>query len=153
MEAAKRAVAVRLQSAEFTALLAAIDAEKGEGVTPGPTHVYRGRCSAPGEFGFPIAEVVGRISHYAEEENQVKAAVHEIAVIWTQTGDDGEAISTHLERLLRATRDLLWNALLEEIASTPVIVVSEEYSDLLPSSQQPFVQFSETLLRVPTIAI
>lgn len=160
MEDTKRAVAMVLASSAFLAILAAIDVEKdtraanGDLVTtPAPTVVIPGQAASPGAQGYPIAEIMGGRTDYAPGAQQSKDALHEVTVHWTQVGDDATTIDRELERLVRATRDLFWNGSLPEIGNAPTQVVSEEYSDLLPAKDRPFVKGSQTLLRVATFAL
>lgn len=154
IEDAKHAVARRLGSQEFVDRLAAIDAEKSPALeTPAPRQIFEGEVLRLSDQGYPVAEVIGVRTLYDDPSQQVKEATHEIEVIWTQVGDDELVVTTQLQRLVRATRDLFWNALLSEIASEPVLVAAEEYSALMPSSVQAFVKGASTRVLVRTIAL
>lgn len=153
IEDAKHEVALQLTAASFTTLLAAIDAEKaGSVTTPVAAAVFEGEKQTKSADGYPVAEIVGLRTLYDSNSEQSKDALHDIAVIWVQVGDDELTITRQLERLVRATRDTFWNALLPAIASAPVQVVSEEYSGLLPAQDHPFVKASQTILQIRTFA-
>lgn len=153
IEDTKHALAVVLAGPAFLERLRAIDAEKGEGETPVPTVVIPGETTNPVGQGYPIAEVIGLRTDYATEDQQCKQALHQIAVHWTQVGDDELTITRDLQRLVRATRDLLWNSSLPALGNAPVLVTSEEYSELMPAKDRPFVKASQTLLRIATFTI
>lgn len=153
METTKQLLQEQLQSADFLSVLRGIDQENGQSVTtPGPAQVIRGQKQFTEAMGFPVAEVIGRRTTYMEPENELKNAAHEIAIEWTHVGDDETTIETQLERLVRATRDLLWNMRLVPIASMPILVASEEYTELLAGKNSAFVKGSQTLLLVRTFA-
>lgn len=155
IEDAKRELALVLAAQEFLDVLAAVDAEKGDAAptTPGPTSVFEGAKEVKSGQGFPVVEVIGRRTVYDTEAEQSKDAVHEVSIFWTHCGDDELTIGRHLERLVRATRDVFWNRSLSAIASFPVEVGTEEYSPLMPGESHPFVKASETVVRVRTIAV
>jgi len=154
MEDTKRVVAQRLRSARFLELLAAVDAEKGSGTTPAPVSIFEGEKAVAIEEGYPTGSVIGARTAYSTDPNVEKSAAHEVLVLWTDTGDDELAITRHLERLVRATRDLFWNVTLEELHTPPVIVRSEEYSALLPTDEHPpFIKAASTQLLIGTYAL
>lgn len=158
IEDVKHAVAMRLSGPTLLAVLSAVDTEKGAATpTPGPTAVYEGEKANPSEVGFPICEVIGHRTTYADVDEVTKTATHELEITWTQVGDDELAITTHLERLVRATRDLFWPAtgpiVLPEVNSQPVQLLSEEYTALMPARLQPFVKASATVLHVTTLSL
>lgn len=158
IEDVKRELATMLRSAAFVACLAAVDAEKPVAtVTPGPAVVFEGEKANLSGVGYPVAEVVGLKTSYDENAQQSKVATHEVSILWTQVGDDELTITTQLERLVRATRDLFWPATgpvnLPALASAPILIGSEEYTALLPAQGHPFVKGSSTMLRVETESV
>ncbi len=154
IEDAKHQIAQLILASTFAAALAAVDAEKGSAVaTPIAASVYEGSKQVKNGQGYPVCEVIGHKTEYDPADQEAKSATHEIGVYWTQIGDDELTITTQLERLVRATRDVCWNAGLEAIASAPVEVVTEEYGPLLPGRDGPFVKGSQTILRVRTYAL
>lgn len=151
----KHELALLLRSAALLTCLAAVDAEKATGVvTPGPAVVFEGEKAVLTGLGYPVAEVIGLRTSYDSASQQAKSATHEVTVNWTQVGDDELTVTTHLERLVRATRDLFWPPTgpitLPAIASGPIELVSEEYSALFQATVSPFVKGSVSILRVPT---
>jgi hypothetical protein len=157
LEDVKREIAAALRGAPFLTVLAAVDAEKpGTIVTPGPAAIFEGEIASGrlSASGYPVAEVIGLKTTYDPESQQSKLATHELSILWTQAGDDELTITTHLERLVRATRDFFWPAtgpvIVQALASAPIAIVSEEYTALLPSRDHPFVKGSSTLLQVQT---
>ncbi len=155
IEDAKHQVALVLLDPAFATLISAIDAEKGAvTATPPPAAVFKGAMAQTkiGQ-GSPVCEVIGHKTDYDVADQHAKTATHEIGVYWTHWGDDELTITTQLERLVRATRDALWNGLLTAIASAPVEVVGEEYSPLMPGKNGAFVKSSATTIRVRTVAL
>lgn len=154
MEDAKHEVALQMASPAFATVLAGVDAEKGGAMTtPPPAAVFEGAKAIKTGQGYPVCEVIGLRTLYDEPSQQTKEATHEIGIYWTHVGDDEMTIQTQVERLVRATRDLLWNALATLIASEPIEVVSEEYAPLMPAADHPFVKASETVIRLRTLAV
>lgn len=154
IEDVKHQVAVKLLAQEFLDRLTAVDTEKGATVaTPGPAAVLEGEKRSITDLGFPVVEVIGlRTAYNLDAES--KDAAHEISVMWTQVGDDELAITTQLERLVRATRDTFWRVCLPYVDSAPIAVVSEEYSELSPRRDgSGFVKGSSTVLHVGTFAL
>jgi hypothetical protein len=154
----KNAVKLELASSAFLAVLAAVDAEKGVATaTPGPTQVFAGEKFVKSDQGYPVIEIVGVRTIYGETDEQGKAAVHEVQVIWTHVGDDEMTITAELERMVRATRDYFWPALgpivLPGINAQPLAYGPEEYVELMPAKDHPFVKGSAVTLRVPTITL
>lgn len=154
----KHELALLIGSAAFLAVLAAVDVEKAvSAATPGPTKVYEGEKVSIDNLGYPVCEVVGHRTLYDPADEQVKTGTHQISLQWTQVGDDELTITAQLERLVRATRDLLWPATgpvsLPVIASAPIAIVSEEYSDLMPATIGGFVKGSVVMLTVQTVTV
>jgi hypothetical protein len=157
LQDAKHEVAVLLGNAAFLTALAAVDTEKGvTSATPGPAAVFESERFVKTGQGFPVVEVIGIRSTYSSE-SQAKFAVHEVHIVWTHVGDDEQTITAQLERLVRATRDVLWPLLgpvtLPIANSGPLEVVSEEYSQLMPAQGHPFVKGAVTVLHVPTYVV
>lgn len=153
----KHELAVLLAGPEFLTALAAIDAEKGvTNPTPPAAAVFEGERFVKTSQGFPVVEVIGARTVY-DTASQVQLAIHEVHVVWTQVGDDELTIVGELERLVRATRELLWplqGALtLPGANSAPIQLISEEYSQLMPAKTHPFVKGAVTVLHVPTMSI
>lgn len=160
IEDVKRVLAQQLRSAAFLALLAAIDAEKGDGsTTPAPTYIAEGERANPMGQVYPVGAVIGARTAYATDANVEKDAAHEIQILWTMTGDDELAITRILERLVRATRDLFWppgssGLVLPELSNAPLIVRGDEYSALLPTDEHPpFIKAAATQLLVATYTL
>lgn len=160
LEDVKRAVAQRLRSTTFLEVLAAVDAEKADGsTTPGPTSIFEGEKAVGKDEGYPVGMVIGARTAYATEANVEKDAAHELQVLWTDVGDDELVITRHLERLVRATRDLFWppgssGLVLPELANAPVIVRGDEYSALLPTDEHPpFIKAAATQLLIATFTL
>lgn len=154
----KHELALLLASSQFTTVLTAIDAEKGvASPTPGPTAVHEGEKANTDAVGYPVCEVIGIRTLYGTVDQQTKEAMHEISIAWTQCGDDELTVTAQLERLVRATRDLFWPAggagILVALASQPIAIVSEEYSELLPARDQSFVKGSATVVHVITLTL
>ena len=155
MESVKRELAMLLRSPGFLTVLAAVDAEKAAAVaTPGPTVVYEGERMAISDVGYPVAEVIGHQTTYDTADQQTKSATHEVEITWTQVGDNELVITTQLQRLVRATRDVLWPqsgpSELVLLASWPLVIVAEQYSALMPAQGHPFVKGAMTTLHVMT---
>lgn len=158
IEDVKRELALLLASAVFVTALAAVDAEKGgTRATPRPTKVNEFEKMSTTDVGYPVGEVIGHRTMYSTLDQQVKTAVHEIDIVWTQVGDDEATITADLERLVRATRDLLWPQAgpiaLPAIPTEPIVIASEEYTQLMPAQQHPFVKGAATrvLIAVETL--
>lgn len=154
----KAALKLELASSAFLAVLAAVDAEKRvTSATPGPTQVFAGEKFVKSDQGYPVAEIVGVRTIYAETEEHAKAAVHEVQIIWTQVGDDEMTITAEIERLVRGTRDYFWPStgpiVLPGVNAGPLEIASEEYVELMPAKDHPFVKGSATTLRIPTITL
>ena len=160
----KHALALRLQSDDFATALAAVDSEKADGIdTPVPTAVFEGEKVNLSDVGYPVGEIIAVKTVYRQDDD-AKIAVHEIHVFWTQTGDDELTITAHVERLVRATRDLFWptdpitgvtaKVNLPEVNSFPIVFVSEDYTALAPKvNKTGFVKGSWTVLLVPTATV
>lgn len=158
IEDTKFEVAQLLRSAAFLTLLTAVDVEKSTGiVTPGPAAVFEGEKAVKTGQGYPVVEVIGVRTVYQPESSQAKAATHEVQISWTHVGDDELTIATQVERLVRATRDLLWPAAgpaeLTALASAPIELVSEEYTELFKGKEFPFVKGALTVVRVTTLSV
>lgn len=158
IEDVKHELALLLQAPGFLTLLTAVDAEKSTTiVTPGPAAVFEGEKASKTGMGYPVAEVIGLRTTYDAPSNEAKVAIHDVQIAWTQVGDDELTITTHVERLVRATRDLVWPAngpaSLPALASAPMELVSEEYSELFKGKEYPFVKGSMTVLRVTTLSL
>lgn len=158
IEDVKHELALLLQAASFLTLLTAVDLEKGTSVvTPGPAVVFEGEKANLTGQGYPVCEVIGLRTVYEAASDQTKTATHDVQVSWTQVGDDELTITTQVERLVRATRDLLWPhdgpINLPALASAPIELVSEEYSELFKGKDVPFVKGSMTVLRVTTFSL
>lgn len=160
IEDVQRAIAQRLRSQTFLDILAAVDAEKGDGSsTPAPVSIFEGERAVSPTEGYPVGAVVGARTAYSTDANVDKDAAHEIQVVWTQTGDDELVITRHLQRLARATRDLFWPSgspgiSLEELHTPPVIVRGDEYSALMPTDEHPpFIKAASTQILVTTYTL
>lgn len=155
----KHALALVLGGPEFLTVLAAVDAEKAVSIaTPGPTQVFEGEKTTLTDQGFPVAEIIGNRTLYNSDSEQAKDATHEIQVMWTHVGDDELTITAQLERLVRATRDVLWPAeglrVLPGVNACPTEILSEEYTALMPTTQaRQFVKGSATTMRVRTLTV
>lgn len=160
IEDVQRAIAQRLRSQAFLDILAAVDAEKGDGsTTPAPVSIFEGERVVDKPEGYPYGAVVGARTAYATDANVDKEAAHEVHVVWTHTGDDELAIARILQRLARATRDLFWPAgspgiRLEELHTPPVIVRGDEYMALSPTdAHPPFIKAVATQILVTTYTL
>lgn len=160
IEDVKRAIALRLRSARFAEVLTAVDTEKGDSATtPVPVSIFEGEKAVLPAEGYPHGMVVGARTAYAIDANVDKDAAHELQIVWTQVGDDELVITRQLERLVRATRDLLWPSgspgiTLEELHTPPVIVRGDEYSALMPTDAHPvFIKAASTQVLVSTYAL
>lgn len=154
----KHEIAVAIASVTFLAVLAAVDAEKGVTTpTPGPAQVFEAEKAVKSDMGFPVVEVIGIKTTYNPQAEQVKDAIHELQIVWTQVGDDELLITAQLERLMRATRDVFWPAegpmTLPNANSGPVEFVREEYTELMRGIKHPFVKASGTTLHVRTMTV
>ena len=154
----KVAIAFALAGQPFLDLLAAVDAEKGiTQPTPGPTQVFRGEKFLVTDQGFPVVEVIGVRTIYSSLAEELKLATHELHIMWTQVGDDELTIAAHLERLVRATRDLFWGAdgvvQLPGVNAGPMEIVSEEYTAMVPAPKHPFVKGAALVIRVQTYTV
>lgn len=159
----KHALALLLAGPEFLTVLAAVDAEKAVSIaTPGPTQVFEGEKATLSDQGYPTVEIVGLRTTYDANSEQAKDATHELQTIWTQIGDDELTIVAQLERLIRATRDVLWPVdgprVLPGVNACPTEVVSEEYVGLLPTSGTAkrfgaFVKGAAITMRVRTLTV
>src|ERR1051325_5526389 len=147
----KRQVMLALVSEAFTAQIAAVDAEKGFGVTPIPVAVFPAERRNIAGLGFPIGEVIGLRTTYVDEDSASVDATHEIAVMWTHVGDDELIVTRDLERLVRATREFLDRHVIAALNMGPMRIVSEDYSEL---SRRPegsgFVKGASSMLEVTT---
>lgn len=158
IEDVKHELALLLQAASFVTLLTAVDAEKGTSVvTPAPAAIFEGEKASKTGMGYPVAEVIGLRTVYDNPSDQAKVAIHDVQIAWTHVGDDELTITTQVERLVRATRDLVWPhdgpASLTNLASAPIELVSEEYSELFKGKDVAFVKGSMTVLRVTTLSL
>ena len=156
---AKRVLADLLTS-ELPDALAAVDAEKDDGTeTPIPTQIFTGEKVNVSTLGLPVGEIVGIKTVYSTEDAFDKRCVHEVHVWWTDAGDDELVITRTVERLVRATRDVLWPEdeapiSLPGIHSGPVQIVSEDYTHLAPHiNKTGFVKGSWSVLLIPTFTV
>lgn len=151
IETVKAAIAADLASSGFTDVLAAVNAEKNDGyTTPGPAAVYDYERAAL--EAYPAVELQGLTTTY-EVDDDVKAATHQIAIVWTQVGDNEQTVTKDVERLVRATRDRLWRSVLGgQVGLAPMLVMSEDYSALAPSAQgQPFMKGGRLIVAATTL--
>lgn len=144
----KKAIKSALQGPGFAAALSDVVTGDGDGFWPPPVAaVYQEERLS--HLLFPMAEVIGYRSTFAENDT-VKATMHEIGVRWTAIGKNEAEVTKYVERLVRATTDLLWMTDLNlQVASGPIIVFEEDYSPLVPTSEHPFVKSGLVMLRVP----
>lgn len=158
IEDVKHELAVLIAATGFVTLLTAVDAEKATTVvTPAPAAVFEGEKVVKSGQGYPVCEVIGLRTTYDPSSQEAKLAAHEVQIAWTHVGDDELTIATQLERLVRATRDLVWPAngpaTLTALASAPIELVSEEYSELFRGKDVAFVKGSITVVRVTTLSL
>lgn len=158
IEDVKHELALLLLAPSFVALLTAVDAEKTTGVvTPPPAAIFEGEKVTKSAAGYPVAEVIGLRTAYDGTSQQSKVAIHDVQIAWTHVGDDELTITTQVERLVRATRDMVWPhdgpVNLPALASAPIELLSEEYSELFKGTDHPFVKGSITILRVTTLSL
>lgn len=132
IETVKKGIAAALGSSAFTDVLAAVNAEQGDGyTTPPPSVIYPYERAVPETY--PAIELQGLTSTYNVDDD-VKAVTHRIAVVVTQVGDNEQSITTDIERLVRAIRDLLFRSVLDaQRGLAPILIESENYSALTPN--------------------
>lgn len=132
IETVKQGIAAALASSAFTDALAAVNAEQGGAyATPPPAVIYPYERAVPETY--PAIELQGLTSTYNVEDD-VKQVTHRIAVVVTQVGDNEQTITTDIERLVRATRDLLFRSVLDgQRGLAPMLIESENYSALAPN--------------------
>lgn len=150
IESVKTAIAAALNGTGFTDALAAVNVDKNDGyTTPGPAVGYpyeRAVLEA-----YPAFELVGLATGYGEDED-LKKATHQIAVLWTVAGDNEATLTTDVERLVRATRDLLWRSVLGgQVGLAPMLVVSDDYSPLAPGNGHPFMKGGRVIVSATTL--
>lgn len=144
----KRALRRYLQGPEFQTVLARIAAEKGDGFYP-PLPVYIYQEERLSHLTFPMAELVVYRSVF-NDDDVVKRTVHEIGIRWTAVAKDEATVTKYVERLVRATTDLLWLSTLDtQVQSGPIVVTEEDYSPLVPSVDHPYVKSGIVMLQVP----
>jgi len=159
IEDVKHELAILLVSASFAAALADVDAEKATTrATPVPKVIYESERLTLSGQGFPVGELLGKRTTYSSSDAELKTALHEVDILWTQNGDNELVITQDLERLVRATRDLLWPPTgpisLHALASGPIELIAEEYTALMPNPQHgPFIKGSATTIRVLTLTL
>lgn len=144
----KAALVRQLTGPGFVAALQALVLEKGDGVWPRlPVTVYPNERNTHDTF--PMAELIAYRSTFSEETT-VKQTAHQIGVRWTDVGPTEEAVTQTIERLVRATTDLLWDSTLDTlVASGPILVTEEDYSPLMPTPLHPFVKSGLIMMTVP----
>lgn len=147
-EDVKRTLKRMIEGPEFIAKLASVVTTKGDGTWPTlPVTVYAEERLTHDRF--PMAELIVYRSSFDDEE-WVKKTVHQIGVRWTAVGPDEVTVTRQVERLVRATTDLLWMSNLDMLVqSGPIRVTDEDYSPLLPTATHPFVKSGLVLLHVP----
>ncbi len=151
IEDTKATLASWLLSSRFTDKLTAVNVEKNDGYsTDAPAKVYphpRAELEA-----YPAAQLLGFNTVY-DLDDEAKTATHRIGVQWTVVGDREDHVTSDVERLMRATRELFWRSSLGgEVNAAPILIESEDYSELLPGSAgQPLAKAGMTTLLVTTI--
>jgi len=165
IEDAKRAIADLLRSQALLDAIAAIDTEKGDGlITPSPAAVWEGEKKDLATPGYPAAEVIGVRTTYDLDvdgrkigtDRDEKFAVHEIHVFWTVSGFDEMQITKWIQRIVKASRMLIWpedgRVTLPNIHAAPLAVRSEDYTALqVDKNTNAFLKGSWTVVLVPTI--
>jgi hypothetical protein len=151
VEAVKKTLATWLASSRFSDALAAVNAEQNDGyTTPGLQAVY-GYERAVIE-AYPAVELQGLRTDYAQDDD-LKNATHSIAIVFTQVGDNEAAVTTDVERLVRAARDMCWRSVLDaQEGLAPLVVVSEDYSALAPDPNgNPFMKGGRLIVAAQTL--
>jgi hypothetical protein len=98
---------------------------------------------------FPALELFGLSSDF-DAQGSEQAASHRIGALWTVCGDSEAVIVRTVQRLVLATRRVLWRRALWNVGSAPIHVESEEYSQLFPATDHPFVKGGRLVIRVDT---
>lgn len=155
----KNALKAVLLSAEFLLVLAAVDADKAVTIaTPGPTQVFTGEKQVKTDQGYPVVELIGHRTQFVSNDEQVKDTVHEIDITWTHVGDDELLVTAQLERMVKATRNILWPetgaTTLPGVNATPTLIVSEDYSPLMQGrAAGTFVKGSAIAVQIRTLSL
>ena len=144
----KAALVRQLTGQGFVAALQAVVTEKGDGLWPAlPVTVYPNERTT--HVVFPMAELIIYRSTFSDDD-VVKKTLHQIGVRWTDVGPTEALVTETIERLTRATTDLLWDSTLDTlVASGPILVQEEDYSPLIPTPTHPFVKSSLVMIHVP----
>jgi hypothetical protein len=86
------------------------------------------------------------------QDDDLKNATHAIAIVFTQVGDNEATVTTDVERLVRAARDLFWRSVLDaQEGLAPILVVSEDYSALAPGNGYPFMKGGRLIVAATTL--
>lgn len=135
----------------FNDALDTVNAEKNDGhVTPYPASIYPYERAVIESY--PAVELQGLVTTY-QPEDDVKAGTQRVAVVWTVVGDNEASVTTDVERLVRATRDVLWRSLLSaDLGLAPIHVESEDYSALAPGGPNPFMKGGRVVLVIDGFA-
>lgn len=153
IETVKKGIAEALASPAFAAALTAVNVEQDDGyTTAAPAVIYPYERAVP--EAYPVFELQGLSTAY-DPNDDVKNATHRIAVVCTQVGDNEASITTDVERLIRAARDLLWRSVLNaDRGLAPMLVESENYSQLTPNpnGDGTFVKGGMLILSAETFA-
>ncbi len=144
----KRSIARMINSSLFVASLSTVCVGKGDGFWPQlPVFVFQEERLS--HLVFPMAELIVYRTSYAPDE-VIKQAEHTIGVRWTAVARSEHDVTETVERLVRATTDMLWvNNLDSQVQCGPIRVLTEDYSPLAPAADHPYVKSGLVMLAVP----
>lgn len=148
MDDVKRVLKRMIDGPGFTEALSSAVVEKGDGYWPRlPAVVYENERLT--HTSFPMAELLSYQSTFSDDD-VVKKTRHRIGIRWTVACDTEAAATRDVERLVRATTDMLWCSNLDtRVQSGPILVEEEDYSPIIATPQHPFVKSATVILNVP----
>lgn len=146
-------IAAALRSPQFADCLAAVEADKGDGLTPlsvDPEAVHSGERAIQ---SFATECDVSALDVAYDQGSEAKEGTQRIQVVWSVSGDSEPGVITSVLRLVRATRDLLWQSVLDGTFNiAPIRVETEDYSELVRTNgAAPLLKGGRLILSVVSI--
>lgn len=145
-----------INGSTFAENLAAIDAEKNDGVTttaPIAEQIFEAQKASVSANGFPACQIIAGRTAFAQDDNPtLQEGTHRLTILWLHLGDDEVTVAKQIQRLVRATRMTLWGSTFDGlINAAPLLVQDEDYSDLAPVEGSAFLKGGRSIVLVPTL--
>jgi len=150
-ESLSKAFAAWVSSSRYSDALTAVNNEKADGhVTPAPRAVYPHERVVPEDY--PAVQVIVTAGDY-DPDADTKDVSYEFMVAFAQVGDSEAAVTTDVQRLMRAGRDVFFRSVLDGgLGLQPIGIVREDYSQLGNYNGSAFLKAGWVTFRATTFS-